>query len=194
MTEFQSHEPEFDYLKSLEIEEKINTVRRYIACGADVLFACMRAFVCDGREGDFIGMWPSLAAGSRDHMRVRGCDAYYVRVHARLLRVCAALKPLSPSIPRCCCLCSEPYDLYVPQQHPQGASGPDACMQWVREPMWQVRWCRSSHNTRMLLSTNDKTIKLWRVYEKQVTNLTNFNLNGAAVGGAPGRQAVNAVK
>ena len=26
-TEFQSHEPEFDYLKSLEIEEKINQVR-----------------------------------------------------------------------------------------------------------------------------------------------------------------------
>lgn len=26
MTEFQSHEPEFDYLKSLEIEEKINQV------------------------------------------------------------------------------------------------------------------------------------------------------------------------
>lgn len=26
-TEFQSHEPEFDYLKSLEIEEKINSIR-----------------------------------------------------------------------------------------------------------------------------------------------------------------------
>ncbi|KAL3529527.1 hypothetical protein ACH5RR_008849 [Cinchona calisaya] len=26
-TEFQSHEPEFDYLKSLEIEEKINKMR-----------------------------------------------------------------------------------------------------------------------------------------------------------------------
>ena len=25
-TEFQSHEPEFDYLKSLEIEEKINKI------------------------------------------------------------------------------------------------------------------------------------------------------------------------
>jgi len=25
--EFQSHEPEFDYLKSLEIEEKINKIR-----------------------------------------------------------------------------------------------------------------------------------------------------------------------
>ncbi|KAJ3257445.1 protein phosphatase 2A regulatory subunit cdc55 [Boothiomyces macroporosus] len=28
-TEFQSHEPEFDYLKSLEIEEKINKIRWY---------------------------------------------------------------------------------------------------------------------------------------------------------------------
>jgi hypothetical protein len=28
LTEFQSHEPEFDYLKSLEIEEKINQVQR----------------------------------------------------------------------------------------------------------------------------------------------------------------------
>ena len=27
LTEFQSHEPEFDYLKSLEIEEKINYIR-----------------------------------------------------------------------------------------------------------------------------------------------------------------------
>jgi serine/threonine-protein phosphatase 2A regulatory subunit B len=27
LTEFQSHEPEFDYLKSLEIEEKVNKVR-----------------------------------------------------------------------------------------------------------------------------------------------------------------------
>ena len=26
-TEFQSHEPEFDYLKSLEIEEKINKIK-----------------------------------------------------------------------------------------------------------------------------------------------------------------------
>lgn len=27
LTEFQSHEPEFDYLKSLEIEEKINRLQ-----------------------------------------------------------------------------------------------------------------------------------------------------------------------
>lgn len=29
LTEFQSHEPEFDYLKSLEIEEKINQVGKH---------------------------------------------------------------------------------------------------------------------------------------------------------------------
>ena len=34
LTEFQSHEPEFDYLKSLEIEEKINKVRWVRAGGA----------------------------------------------------------------------------------------------------------------------------------------------------------------
>ena len=32
LTEFQSHEPEFDYLKSLEIEEKINQVRTVEYC------------------------------------------------------------------------------------------------------------------------------------------------------------------
>ena len=32
LTEFQSHEPEFDYLKSLEIEEKINQVAKRDMC------------------------------------------------------------------------------------------------------------------------------------------------------------------
>ena len=32
-TEFQSHEPEFDYLKSLEIEEKINQACAGLHCG-----------------------------------------------------------------------------------------------------------------------------------------------------------------
>lgn len=34
MTEFQSHEPEFDYLKSLEIEEKINQARPRLAASS----------------------------------------------------------------------------------------------------------------------------------------------------------------
>ena len=33
----------------------------------------------------------------------------------------------------------------------------------IEEKINQVRWCRSSSNTRMLLSTNDKTVKLWKV-------------------------------
>lgn len=66
LTEFQSHEPEFDYLKSLEIEEKINKVR------------------------------------------------------------------------------------------------------------WVKRWPGASSHT--ILSANDKTIKLWKVYERKVTCLADFNL------------------
>lgn len=33
----------------------------------------------------------------------------------------------------------------------------------IEEKIDKVRWCRSSNNARMLLSTNDKTVKLWKV-------------------------------
>lgn len=36
----------------------------------------------------------------------------------------------------------------------------------IEEKINKVRWCRSSNNTRMLLSTNDKTVKLWKVGSK----------------------------
>ena len=39
LTEFQSHEPEFDYLKSLEIEEKINQVRWCHSCNSQLLLS-----------------------------------------------------------------------------------------------------------------------------------------------------------
>lgn len=60
----------------------------------------------------------------------------------------------------------------------------------IEEKINKVRWCKSSNNTRMILSTNDKTVKLWKVYEKKVVALTNFNLdnrNGsnATHGGGP---------
>ncbi|KAF5841886.1 PP2A-twin subunit [Dunaliella salina] len=56
----------------------------------------------------------------------------------------------------------------------------------IEEKIDKVRWCRSSNNARMLLSTNDKTVKLWKVYDKKVSNLTNFNLDGARNGGMGG--------
>jgi len=59
----------------------------------------------------------------------------------------------------------------------------------IEEKVNKVAWCRSSSSSRMLLSTNDKTIKLWRVYEKKVLALTNFNVaprGGSPPGGFPG--------
>ena len=77
LTEFQSHEPEFDYLKSLEIEEKVNKIR-------------------------WIRRWDRNEDGGNRH-------------------------------------------------------------------------CHS------LLTTNDKTIKLWKVFERRVTSLADFNLcNGSS--------------
>lgn len=45
----------------------------------------------------------------------------------------------------------------------------------IEEKINKVRWVRSTGGAKHILSTNDKTIKLWRVYEKRVVNLTGFN-------------------
>lgn len=52
--------------------------------------------------------------------------------------------------------------------------------QEIEEKINKVRWCRTSAGSRMLLSTNDKTIKLWKVFEKRIMSLTEFNVNGTA--------------
>lgn len=57
----------------------------------------------------------------------------------------------------------------------------------IEEKINKVRWCNSSR-ARMLLSTNDKTVKLWKVYEKKVSCLSNFNIeprSGIGMGGRP---------
>jgi serine/threonine-protein phosphatase 2A regulatory subunit B len=46
----------------------------------------------------------------------------------------------------------------------------------IEEKINKIRWCQQGANAaRFLLSTNDKTIKLWKVSEKRVKNLVNFN-------------------
>lgn len=58
----------------------------------------------------------------------------------------------------------------------------------IEEKINKVRWCRSSAGGRsqFLLSTNDKTIKLWKVYEKRVTCVSDFNLqNGSSTLNTP---------
>ena len=52
----------------------------------------------------------------------------------------------------------------------------------IEEKINKVRWCRSSSNTRMLLSTNDKTVKLWKVRGDEITPWTAFLLSVGVTG------------
>ena len=51
----------------------------------------------------------------------------------------------------------------------------------IEEKINTLRWCHQGANSaRFLISTNDKTIKLWKVYEKQMQCVSNFNLDAHA--------------
>ncbi|RKP31345.1 protein phosphatase 2A regulatory subunit PR55 [Metschnikowia bicuspidata] len=48
----------------------------------------------------------------------------------------------------------------------------------VEEKINKIKWLKSSNNSLCLLLTNDKTIKLWKVMERQVKLVSENNLNG----------------
>ena len=51
----------------------------------------------------------------------------------------------------------------------------------IEEKINTLRWCRhSAQSSRFLISTNDKTIKLWKVFEKQIQCVSDLNLDDAA--------------
>ncbi|KAG6598188.1 Protein phosphatase PP2A regulatory subunit B [Phytophthora cinnamomi] len=50
----------------------------------------------------------------------------------------------------------------------------------IEEKINQIKWCRPSNGSQCLLSTNDKTIKLWKVHERSVREVTTFNEQGLA--------------
>jgi len=63
----------------------------------------------------------------------------------------------------------------------------------IEEKINKIKWCRRQNASHYLLSTNDKTIKLWKVFEKSLKvvaennlshDLTPANLGGAG-GGTP---------
>ena len=89
--EFQSHEPEFDYLKSLEIEEKINRIRwRH------------------GRAGPLFLLSTNGAHRRRcvQRTRIRGCCCCFrcrCRRRCRLCRCRCRLCRCSCRLCRCCC-------------------------------------------------------------------------------------------
>lgn len=55
----------------------------------------------------------------------------------------------------------------------------------IEEKINQIKWCRSSNNAHYLLSTNDKTIKLWKVHERNVREVTQYNAHNQAVAARP---------
>jgi serine/threonine-protein phosphatase 2A regulatory subunit B len=49
----------------------------------------------------------------------------------------------------------------------------------IEEKINKIKWCAPhSQNNHFLLTTNDKTIKLWKVYEKITKKVSNMNMNG----------------
>lgn len=63
----------------------------------------------------------------------------------------------------------------------------------IEEKINKIKWCRRQNASHYLLSTNDKTIKLWKVFEKSLKVVAENNLTqdltpgGPPGGGAPVR-------
>ncbi len=65
----------------------------------------------------------------------------------------------------------------------------------IEEKINKIKWCRRQNASHYLLSTNDKTIKLWKVFEKSLKVVAENNLSseltpagtGNANGGGPVR-------
>ncbi|XP_031373837.1 serine/threonine protein phosphatase 2A 55 kDa regulatory subunit B beta isoform-like isoform X4 [Punica granatum] len=47
----------------------------------------------------------------------------------------------------------------------------------IEEKINKIRWCQTVNGALFLLSTNDKTIKLWKVQEKKLKKVCNMNID-----------------
>lgn len=67
----------------------------------------------------------------------------------------------------------------------------------IEEKINKIKWCRRQNASHYLLSTNDKTIKLWKVFEKSLKVVAENNCStdltpaGLAGGGGPPRPNPN---
>ncbi|GAK67241.1 protein phosphatase 2A regulatory subunit PR55 [Moesziomyces antarcticus] len=52
----------------------------------------------------------------------------------------------------------------------------------IEEKINKIKWCRRQNAAHFLLSTNDKTIKLWKVFEKTLKLVAENNHNGTEYG------------
>ncbi|XP_024389245.1 serine/threonine protein phosphatase 2A 55 kDa regulatory subunit B beta isoform [Physcomitrium patens] len=57
----------------------------------------------------------------------------------------------------------------------------------IEEKINKIKWCHTANGAKFLLSTNDKTIKSWKVSEKKLKQVSNLNIapgvygNGSAI-------------
>ncbi|XP_073139058.1 serine/threonine protein phosphatase 2A 55 kDa regulatory subunit B beta isoform-like isoform X1 [Henckelia pumila] len=54
----------------------------------------------------------------------------------------------------------------------------------IEEKINKIRWCQTANGAVFLLSTNDKTIKFWKVQEKKVKKVSEFNVDPFKVSNA----------
>ncbi|XP_031118898.1 serine/threonine protein phosphatase 2A 55 kDa regulatory subunit B beta isoform-like [Ipomoea triloba] len=47
----------------------------------------------------------------------------------------------------------------------------------IEEKINKIRWCQTANGALFLLSTNDKTIKFWKVQEKKIKKICNMNID-----------------
>ncbi|KAK8664332.1 hypothetical protein V6N13_084126 [Hibiscus sabdariffa] len=47
----------------------------------------------------------------------------------------------------------------------------------IEEKINKIRWCQTANGAQFLLSTNDKTIKFWKVQEKKLKKISEMNLD-----------------
>ncbi|KAI3525004.1 hypothetical protein L1887_03675 [Cichorium endivia] len=47
----------------------------------------------------------------------------------------------------------------------------------IEEKINKIKWCQTANGALFLLSTNDKTIKFWKVQEKKVKKIANMNMD-----------------
>ncbi|XXG48228.1 hypothetical protein AAC387_Pa02g2736 [Persea americana] len=53
----------------------------------------------------------------------------------------------------------------------------------IEEKINKIRWCQTANSALFLLSTNDKTIKFWKVQEKKVKKICDMNMDPSQVAG-----------
>ncbi|KAI8983428.1 WD40-repeat-containing domain protein [Pilobolus umbonatus] len=51
----------------------------------------------------------------------------------------------------------------------------------IEEKINKIKWCRRTNSSHFLLSTNDKTIKLWKIFEKNIKTAHNMDDDNTSI-------------